>query len=191
MNGGLSAMWTPLASTRAEAVARLAAERQAADAAVAQLLALPSEERRRRIQDEARFGTVAVAAFLLERSLPAADQDADLGEELALLAVEVLDRLDPEREGPRLLAELEAWAWGLVAYACWRAQRWEAAREALQQAEARLAGAGHPTPVPGFRGTPVLFWETDREAAVRLGRLTQAVLALVRTLEAAPVATED
>lgn len=32
---------------------------------------------------------------------------------------------------------------------------------------------------------------TERDEAVRLGRLTQAVLALVRTLETDPVAMED
>lgn len=191
MNGGLSEMWTPLAATRAEAVARLAAERQAADLAVAELLALPPAERRRRIRDEARFGTVAVAALFLEWSLPAADVAAGLGEELALLAVEVLGQVDRERERPRLVAELEGWALGLVAYACWLTQRWDAAGDALQRAKECLAGAGHDTPVLDFRRPPAHVQESERDEAVRLGRLTQAALALVRTLETAPVATED
>ena len=191
MNGGLSEMWTPLAATRAEAVARLAAERQAADLAVAELLALPPAERRRHIRDEARFRTVAVAALFLEWSLPAADVAAGLGEELALLAVEVLGQVDRERERPRLVAELEGWALGLVAYACWLTQRWDAAGDALQRAKECLAGAGHDTPALGFGRPPAHVRESERDEAVRLGRLTQAALALVRTLETAPVATED
>lgn len=191
MSRGISEMWTPLAAARAEAAARLAVEREAAHAAVAQLLAQPPAERRRRIRDEARFRTVAVAALLLERSFAVAAEDPDLGGELALLAVEVLGQVDRERERPRLVAELEAWAWGLAAYACWVAVRWNAAIEALQQAETRLAGAGHGTPALDLRRPPRPFRETAREAAARLGRLTHAVLALVRTLETDPVAMED
>jgi hypothetical protein len=191
MSRELAEMWIPLAAARAEAFARPAVEQQAADAAVAQLLTLPSEERRRRIRDQARFRTVAVAAFFLERSFPAATEDPDLAEELALLAVEVLGQVDGERERPRLVAELEAWAWGLVAYARWVAQRWDAVGEALQQAAARLAGAGHDTSALRLQRPPAPVQESEREAAERLVHLTEAILALVRTLEADPNATED
>ena len=190
MSREISEMWTPLAAARAEAAARLAAERQAADAAVAQLLALSPDERRPRIRDDARFRTVAVAALFLERSFAVATDDPDLGGELALLAVEVLGQVDRECEPPRFVAELEAWAWGLAAYACWVAARWSAAIEALQQAETRLAGAGHDTPALDLRRPPRPFRETAREAAARLGRLTHAVLALIRTLETDAIATE-
>ncbi|HEX5759585.1 MAG TPA: hypothetical protein VF121_10355 [Thermoanaerobaculia bacterium] len=191
MSREISEMWTPLAAARAEAAARLAAERQAAIAAVAELLALPPEERRRRIRDEQRFRTVAVAALLLEGSFATAAEDPDLGGELAFLAVEVLGQVDRERERPRLVDELEAWAWGLAAYACWAAPRWNAAFDALQHAETRLAGAGHDTPALDLRRPPRPSRESAREEATRLGRLTQAVLALVRTLEADPDPTEE
>lgn len=179
----LAEVWTPLAAAHAAAAERVAAEGTSADSAVADLLSLPEEERRRRLGEEARLRTVAVAGLLLQRSREAAGDSPDLGEELALLAADVLDRLDPGTESPVFVAELQACAWGLVAYARWLGQRWDGVVEALEQAEARLVGAGHDPSGYGFGRTLATLRRAERDAARSVVRLTEAVLILLRRLD--------
>src|SRR5918999_1792027 len=61
-------VWASLAAARQEAADRLAAERTAAEPALQEMLAADPAGRLRRINNEARFRTLALGGLLLERS---------------------------------------------------------------------------------------------------------------------------
>ncbi|MGH9361921.1 MAG: hypothetical protein ACRD2T_08385 [Thermoanaerobaculia bacterium] len=150
-----------------------------------ELLKLSHEERRKRIREEARYRSVSLAYLLLERSNAAATEVPEEAESLALLALLMLDRLDPEEEPRQLLVDLKVRAWGLVAHACWIAERWDATREALERAEEQLVEAGHSTGGLGFRRALAAFRIAERRSAEAFVYLTRAVRILVGRL--APV----
>ncbi|HVF58787.1 MAG TPA: hypothetical protein VNJ70_03110 [Thermoanaerobaculia bacterium] len=171
-----------LAAGLEQAAERLAAERGVAEPALAELLALDPEDRRRRIREEARFRSLSIAHLLLERSHRTAEETPEEAESLAVLGLSILERLDPEQEPAQLISELRVRAWGLVALACWMAQRWESTREALEHAEKELVAAGYGTKGLGFRRTLAAFRRTERQSAEAFSHLTRAVLLLVGRL---------
>ncbi|MGH9362314.1 MAG: hypothetical protein ACRD2T_10395 [Thermoanaerobaculia bacterium] len=187
-----SEVWASLAVAAEQGSERLVAERQVAEGIVARLLVLDSKKRRRRVREEPRYRSLSAAYLLLERSNAAATEAPEEAESLALLALLMLDRLDPEEEPRQLLADLKVRAWGLVAHACWIAERWDATREALERAEEQLVEAGHGTRGLGFRRALAAFRIAERRSAEAFVYLTRAVKVLVgRLLPAEPAAGSD
>jgi hypothetical protein len=181
------AVWASLAAGRQEAADRLAAERGPAEGALADLLAADAAGRLRRIREEARFRSLALAALLLERSQAAVAAVAlEEAEELAHWAVLILEWLDPAEEPRSLLLELRVCGWGLVARARWEAQRWDPVVTALECAEGLLLEAGHGTQHLGFRRVQAAFRTAERRAAEAFVRLAQAVQQLVGHLTPEP-----
>ena len=107
-------------------------------------------------------------------------------EELASFAGLILARIEGEEERSSLLLELRVCAWGLVARACWEAQRWDPVMIALEQAEDLLAEAGHGTRHLGFQRARAAFRTAERRAAEAFARLAQAVEQLVAHLTPEP-----
>ena len=177
-----SEIWSGVLANLDEFVQQAAAEREGAEAAVAELLPLPDEERRRRIEQEARLRSVAIANLLLDRSFAASRKDPAEGEELALLAVFLLGHLAGDRTPAQLVHELRARGWALVAHACWIAADWPGMREALERAEQALAAAGYSTKRLGFRRTMAAFRLTERRIEEAFELLTNAVELLVGSL---------
>ncbi|MGH9362612.1 MAG: hypothetical protein ACRD2T_11915 [Thermoanaerobaculia bacterium] len=177
-----------LAAAAEQGAERLVGERQVAEGVVARLLVLDSKERRRRSREEPRFRSLSAAYLLLERSAVAAAATPEEAEDLALLALLMLDCLGPDEEPRQLVAELKVRAWGLVAHACWIAERWDATREALERAEGQLVEAGLSTTGLGFRRAVAAFRIAERRSAEAFVYLTRAVKTLVgRLLPEAPL----
>ncbi|HEX5759951.1 MAG TPA: hypothetical protein VF121_12235 [Thermoanaerobaculia bacterium] len=185
-----TAMWPRVFAHAEEIARRAAAEREAADPALAELLPLRDEERRERVQQEARLRSVAVANLLLERSFAAAREDPAEGEELALLALLILGLLAPEQAPAQLVAELRARGWALVAHACWINADWPGAREGLERSEQALAEAGYATKRLGFRRTMAAFRLTESRIEEAFQLLSSAVEALLACLLPAPEGAE-
>jgi len=74
----------------------------------------PSLRRRWRIQNDPRFGTWGFCERLLEECLALGGRDPAQAGELASLAVEAAARLDGERYGAERVADLQAFAWGVL-----------------------------------------------------------------------------
>ncbi len=140
-----------LAASLEELAERVAAERALAEPAVTALLALPAAERRKRVRAEARFRTLPVAYLLLDHALSQVEAAPEESENLALLAVYVLGKLDPEQTPATLAAELKVRGWAVVAKSCWMRGEWLAVREALEYAEEIMVSEGYVTRRVGFR----------------------------------------
>ncbi len=91
----LDRVWPRLARRWEAQAAAIAAERAAAGPLVDELLALPREQRSLALRTEERFHTAAVVLTLLERGGQAAETQPDAAEELARLALTLLQRLPP------------------------------------------------------------------------------------------------
>ena len=90
-------------------------ERVEAFGLFAELVRHPVERRILIVRNCTRFHTWGLCEILLRRSREQNFQDAVLGESLALLALEVLDRLPPSEYGAEPLEDLRARAWAYVA----------------------------------------------------------------------------
>ena len=91
-----------------------ARERAEAPGLYAELIQHPVKRRNLLVRNCPRFRTWGFCEALLYRSREQNFQDAVLGESLALLAVEVLDHLDPASYGSEPLEDLRARAWSYV-----------------------------------------------------------------------------
>jgi tetratricopeptide (TPR) repeat protein len=83
----------------------------------AQLLALPTGERRGRIRTSDRFASRALVDHLVERSRDEGFREPARAVELAKLAVEVAEVLEPAGYSRRLAADAQAVAWAMLANA--------------------------------------------------------------------------
>jgi hypothetical protein len=175
-------MWSGVFAHLDEFVRQAAAERAAAETAIAELLPLAAEQRRELVEREARLRSAALANLLLDRSFAAAREDPAEGESLAVLAIFILGRLAPDQAPAQLVHELRARAWALVAHACWIAADWQATRGALERAEQALAAAGYSTKRLGFRRTMAAFRMTEQRIEDAFNLLTNAVELLVGSL---------
>jgi tetratricopeptide (TPR) repeat protein len=92
-----------------------ARERAEAPGLFSELSAHPVEKRPLLVRNRPRFHTWGFCELLLRRSEERNFHDAAHGEDLAMLAVEVLDRLDPDRYGAEAIEDLRARAWAYVA----------------------------------------------------------------------------
>lgn len=97
---------------------RVAAERASAPEQLAELLAMPNQERESAVATQARFHTYALASYTLERCEKVVFQDPAMAGELARLARTVAGQADPrECGGTAALADLEAYAMAMEANA--------------------------------------------------------------------------
>lgn len=95
--------------------AAYAAERAGAVALLSELMVHPPERQILLLRNNPRFHTWGLAELLLKRSREQNFRDAPLGESLALLALEVLDRLEHTDYGQESIEDLRARAWAYVA----------------------------------------------------------------------------
>jgi hypothetical protein len=177
-----SEIWAGLAAGLDEMIERVTAERQAAEALLAELLAIPSGERPARIRREARYRSLSVAYLLFEASLAASATNAEEAENLALLGIFLLGQLDREQTPQLLVHELTARGWALVANACYLSGDWAAVREAIEQADEALAEAGYLVARPGIRRLVAQIRLSERQAGELFELVARAVNLLVRAL---------
>jgi hypothetical protein len=136
-------------------------ERAEAPALIAELLALPPQERGDRLRRDARFQTWGLCELLLARGLDADTAPAEAGA-LATLALAGADRLDRERHAAPVVEDLKARAWAAAGEARRRQGDLAGAEEALRAAAGCLA-----------HGTGDLLVEArllEFEAALRRGQ---------------------
>jgi tetratricopeptide (TPR) repeat protein len=99
---------------------RLAAaerERQAAPARLAELLALPPGRRQMLLCNSRGFQSLGLCQLCLRRSREETPGDPRRGEELASLAVQISERIDPPRVDAGRVEDLRAQGWMLLANA--------------------------------------------------------------------------
>jgi tetratricopeptide (TPR) repeat protein len=89
-------------------LAAIAREQAAAPGLVAELLRHPPERRRVLLAHRSRYANLSVADQLVKASRQQSYAAPRAGEELAELALELVERLDGEDLGPRLLADAKA-----------------------------------------------------------------------------------
>jgi hypothetical protein len=175
-----------LAAALDEAAARMEAQGDAAEEAVAALLATAPGRRRARIRKEPRFHTLAVACRLLHHSVYAPPTAPEEEEGFAILALLALEAMEHDEASDLIVGEVTARAWGLVARARWSREDWTGVRRALDYAEAALVEQGYLVRHLGFR--PALrtlrllerrFEEAYVTAAHALGLLLEPLLAQI------------
>ncbi|HWM91805.1 MAG TPA: hypothetical protein VN493_13655 [Thermoanaerobaculia bacterium] len=167
-NGEARSLLERLARTQAA----LDRERAEAPALCARLLALPPEQQGDHLRSDPRLHTWGVCEVLLERSLAAAEGEADESGRLASLVLTASALLDEALHVAPVVQDLEARAWALLGESKLRAGDLPGAEEALHEAALRL---GH--------GTGDLLVEArllEFEAAVRRqqGRTSEAAALL-------------
>jgi len=89
-------------------------EREEAGHLFAELSRHPEERRKLIVANSERFHTWALCETLLEQSMEQNFSDADQGERLAFLALEILDHLSPAEYGTEPIEDLRARAWAYV-----------------------------------------------------------------------------
>lgn len=132
-----------LAERSGGATAQVEEGRRKAEPLIAELLALPREERHARFDEHRRYRTFFVAWGLLERSWQA--EDAAEAESLGRLAAAVAERLDGNGPSPATEAGLAIGAWCAVGEACRRLGRLEAAEDAFVRAVPHLEKSIDPS----------------------------------------------
>lgn len=109
-----------------------------------ELMALPRAAREAVIRSEERFASFSLGGLLLDTSLEVHREDPEAGLELSRLALAVADRIDPERHGSGLVADLRARCWAYLGEA-WSSTDRAAARRAFRRARSFLLhGSGDP-----------------------------------------------
>lgn len=122
------------------------ADREDARHIVARLLRHPPERRRLLVHERERYRTFSVADALLGACRASWSDDAAAAEELAELALSILDRLDRAKYPADMLNDLRAQAWGAIGN-CRRIRcDLRSVYEAFELAESFLRrGTGDPT----------------------------------------------
>jgi len=119
-------------------LAAIAREQAAAPGRVAELLRHPPERRRVLLANRGCFVNLSVADQLLRASREQGYAEPRAGEELAELALSIVERLDPADLGPHLLADARARCFLAMANARRIASDLRGADEALARAEELL-----------------------------------------------------
>jgi tetratricopeptide (TPR) repeat protein len=114
-------------------------EQAEAPALLAELLQEPRDRRAALLDAGGRFRSLGLAQLLSERSHAARLDDGRQAAEMAELALALLDRLDAETYGARLLADARAHVWALLANARRILSDLRGADQAFTAAEADLA----------------------------------------------------
>lgn len=125
------------------AVGQIEEGRRQAAPLVAELLALPADERQAALAADSRFRSFFVAFRLLERSWPM--EDAAASEALSRLAAAIAEDLDGTGPAAGVEEGLAIGSWCAVAEACRRLGRLEAAEEAFVRAAPHLEKSADPT----------------------------------------------
>ena len=129
---------TAALSSTLESHRRMVHERTEAEARVLQLLSGA-------VPQEVGFWTMALCESLLEKAVALRHQDPRIMLRFTTLAIEVAQRLDPERYGLEPVTDLRARAWAELANAYRVSDQLELAEAALQRAlELRPGGSGSP-----------------------------------------------
>lgn len=119
-------------------------ERSAAPALVAELLRQPPDRRAAMAADGDRFRSLPCAQLLFEECQQMSFRDGYQAAALAELALALVDRLDPELYGARLLEDARAQGWAVLANARRIVSDLRGADEGFARAESHLArGTGN------------------------------------------------
>lgn len=109
------------------------------------LVALPQTAREHLVRSDERFASFSLAERLLTASREVAYADPDGSLEMAQLALEIIDRLDPARYGAGLLADLRGRGWAYLGRSWLGRGNTTAAAEAFRLAESNVRlGSGDP-----------------------------------------------
>lgn len=132
-------------------------QREEAPTLLAEIERHPHERRRLLIRNNPRFQTLPLAELLLERAWAEGLEEPAAGEELAALAGELVDQVDPAVFGDEVLNDLRGRAWAFRGNFRRIATDFRDAEEAFRRAEAYLAdGSGdllEQARLYGFRAT--------------------------------------
>ncbi len=113
-------------------------ERGEAPGLLAELLRHPPERREVLVRNSRRFGSLSLCGLLLQASRQEGMRDPLKGEQLAKLALLLTDRLEAHSHDPRLVEDLRARCWALIANARRIASDFYGAEQAFLEAEAHL-----------------------------------------------------
>ncbi len=120
-------------------------DQAAAPVLFGELLLLTDRERRRRLEEDPRFRSWALADLALDRSLEVSFEDPEYGETLADLGLAVTATLEQTDIGPALIADLRARGLAYLANARRMRSDLEGADRAIGEARAWIArGTGDP-----------------------------------------------
>lgn len=151
-------------------------ERMAAPELLAEMLGLPPERRRLLIANSERHRSFGLAELLLARCREAWNDDPAQAEELATMALDIADLLDPELHGGAFVSDLRAQAWAYVGNA--RRIRSDLVRvdEAFQVADILLQrGSGDPLEAAHLLELKASLRRDQRRFAEAIALLDQAI----------------
>lgn len=135
MTGLYGAAFDRVAARLGEHVDRVLREDREASILLAELLLEPRERRLERVRREPRFRLIKLCQRLEAASRAAWGEDPAVAVEMAELALQVAERLDPRRYGDGLVEDARALAWACLGNARRIASDLDGAEEALIQAE--------------------------------------------------------
>jgi len=120
-------------------------ERERGDGLFDELMELPPPQREQALALDPRFSNFFLCDRLLDTAESLASTDRAASSELVFLALSASGRLDPERCGRSLIADLEARAWALLAESWLESGSTDAGQTALRLARSHLReGSGDP-----------------------------------------------
>lgn len=121
-----------------------AAELTAAETTVEEILAQPESQRPLLVQNTDRYRSLAVAEVMLERAREQCYDEPPAGIVLAELGLSILDRLDREYYGRRMLDDVCGRGWSYIGNAFRILDRPQRAADAFQRAADLLEGSPEP-----------------------------------------------
>jgi tetratricopeptide (TPR) repeat protein len=117
---------------------RIQREREEAPARVDELLALSPRDRHAATRSDRRYWTLPICDRLIDRSFWAGFHDPARASELAELAIELAERVDPAVYGRSVVLDLKGRAWGFLGNARRVSSDRRGAEEALQLAQSLI-----------------------------------------------------
>ncbi len=146
-------------------------ERKRVDGLFDELMELSPGEREEALALDSRFSNFFLCDRLLDTAETLAESDRPASSELVYLALAAAARLDPERCGRSLIADLEARAWALMAEGWLESGSTDAGQTALRLARSHLReGSGDP-----LEEAEILYREAGASHATRPADALQAV----------------
>ncbi len=118
----------------------LAKQREQAPVLMSELLRHPPERRQVLLNNSQRYRNLPLCDVLLEESLESGFRNPMEAVELAELAIDVADRLDPESFSRAVIYDVRARSWTFLANARRISGEYRTAAEAFRRAEVLLAG---------------------------------------------------
>jgi hypothetical protein len=173
-SGGLL-FWRPSEMAAGRAVDRVltailphiraaARERDEAPVLLSELLRHPPERRELLVCNSQRFRNLPLSGLLLQRSRRDSAADPREGERLALLALALVESLDPSWYGERVLADARGRCWRVAGNVRRVASDVQGAENAFRQAEAALSrGTGDLLEKARLRACKARLWRRVRK----------------------------